>query len=55
MKQVLEVRSAGTVPATLELDAVPAQLPRVISEAELDKISGGGGARGGVVQRTRND
>ena len=48
MKQVLELRKAG---AMLALDRMVAERPSEISDADLDKVSGGGGARGGIIER----
>ena len=48
MKQMSQVHKPAPVPATQELERAPAQPVGVISEADLDKVSGGGGASGGV-------
>lgn len=49
MKQMSKDRSPGTVAAPQPRDQVPARPADVISEADLDKASGGGGKAGGVV------
>ena len=49
MKQMSQVRKAGKVPANPALDQAPAQPMATISEADLDKVSGGGGLSGGVL------
>jgi hypothetical protein len=53
MKQMLQVRKAGKVAAGPVLDQAPAQPMATISEADLDKVSGGGGAPGGVLGDSR--
>jgi hypothetical protein len=47
MKQMLQIPKPAT-----ERDALPAEL-RLLSEAELAIVSGGGGAAGGVILRQR--
>jgi hypothetical protein len=41
MKQTSQVRRPGKVPANPALDQAPAQPMATISEADLDKVSGG--------------
>jgi hypothetical protein len=49
MKQKSQIRDPGILPGT------PARKPAsasALSEAELDRVSGGGGARGGIIEKT---
>ena len=49
----LEMKQTSQTPKpAMERDGVPAQ-PRLLSEAELAVVSGGGGAAGGVIARQR--
>lgn len=49
MKEKSEIRKLGTVAARPARDAMSAQQLTVINEADLDQVSGGGGAPGGVL------
>jgi hypothetical protein len=53
MKQMSQVRKPGKVPATPVLHQAPDQPAGVISEADLEKVSGGGGQPGGVLGDSR--
>lgn len=49
MKQTSQVRKPDTTPATFTVARMPAEPIAVINDADLDKVSGGGGLAGGVV------
>jgi len=49
MKQMSQVRKPGKAPANAALDQAPARPMAMISDADLDKVSGGGGPSGGVI------
>jgi hypothetical protein len=49
MKQQSQAHASGTPPAAPARDRAPSEPIRVLSAADLDQVSGGGGARGGVT------
>ena len=49
MKQKSQVRNPNKVPATPARSWVQNESVDVINEADLDKVSGGGGLSGGVL------